>query len=94
MLKNEAIVNTEVINLVNNILHEKFELPLEKLTPTAHLKDDLNLDSLDFVDMVVLIEDKYSMGIKDFDFMKVHTLGDIYNLVQNLKSEETPAAPL
>ncbi len=87
-------MNTEVINLVNNILHEKFELPLERLTPEAHLKDDLNLDSLDFVDMIVLIEEKYSMGIRDFDFMKIQTLGDIYNLVINLKSEETPVAPL
>lgn len=87
-------MNNEVIQLVNSILHEKFEIPMDKLVPESHLKQDLALDSLDFVDMVVLIEDQHKMNIKDIDFLKIQTLGDIYNLVGNLKNSEAPTAPL
>ncbi len=102
-------MENEIISLVNSILNEKFEIPKEKLVPDAHLKRDLNLDSLDFVDMIVLIEDKYSMGARDVDFLKIQTLGDIYSLVTTLgtqaesnqagktsteTTQKTPEAPL
>lgn len=78
-------MENEVITLVNNILNEKFEIPMDQLTPEAQLKNDLNLDSLDFVDMIVLIEEKYTLSVKDIDILKIKTLGDIYELLSNLQ---------
>lgn len=81
-------MDSEIVDLINKILEEKFELPKEKLVPESHLKFDLNLDSLDFVDMVVLIEDKYNLGVRGTDFMNIQTLGDVYKIISDLKTSE------
>ena len=46
----------EIIEKVNNLLIEEFEIAEDLLTPEASLKSDLEIDSLDFVDIVVLID--------------------------------------
>jgi acyl carrier protein len=81
----------DIIQLVNTILHDKFEVPYEKLTATAKLKEDLNLDSLDFVDMFVILEQKLGgTPPENIDFLKIRTLGDIYELVKELAATAKP----
>ena len=70
--------------LVNDILVERFEVPRDSLVPTASLKEDLKLDSLDFVDMVVILEEKVGGTVPQIDFMSIKTLGDIYQLVESI----------
>jgi acyl carrier protein len=79
--------NQEIIELVNEILQTKFELAKEALVPTAKLKDDLRLDSLDFVDLVVMLEDKSGSQVNGIDFTKIQTLEDIYKLVAQFTKE-------
>jgi acyl carrier protein len=81
--------STQVVEIVNNILHEKFEVPKASLVPTANLKEDLQLDSLDFVDMFILLEQETGKNPQNVDFMKIKNLGDIYQLVSELTAEET-----
>ncbi len=81
--------STQVVEIVNNILHEKFEVPKESLLATANLKEDLQLDSLDFVDMFILLEQETGKNPQNVDFMKIKNLGDIYQLVSELTAEET-----
>ncbi len=80
-------MDQEVVQLVNSIMHENFEVPLQDLKPTANLKVDLKLDSLDFVDMVVLLEEKVKGQMPKIDFIKIQTLQDVYALVTDLVSE-------
>ncbi len=82
-------MNQQVTNLVNSIMHEQFEIPVENLVGHAHLKNDLKLDSLDFVDMVVLLEEKIGGQMPSIDFMTIQTLGDVYNLVDSLMDAST-----
>ena len=49
----------EIINKVNSLLVEEFEIAEDLLTPEASLKQDLEIDSLDFVDIVVLIDREF-----------------------------------
>jgi acyl carrier protein len=77
--------NTQVVDIVNTILHEKFEVAKTALVPAANLKEDLNLDSLDFVDMFIMLEQKIGGDVQGVDFMKIRTLGDIYQMVGELK---------
>lgn len=77
-------MNTNVVQMVNAIMHEKFEVPADSLVATAHLKDDLKLDSLDFVDMVVILEEKIGGQMPAIDFFSIRTLGDVYNLVGSI----------
>ena len=89
----ESKVNQEIVDMVNKLLVEKFEVPIEKLVPESLLKQDLSLDSLDFVDMVVLIEDQYGAGIRNIDFLQIRTLGDIYKMVNDLKDTAVLDSP-
>jgi acyl carrier protein len=81
-------MNQQVIEMVNTVMHEQFEVPVDKLVGTANLKEDLQLDSLDFVDMIVTFEEKIGGQIQNIDFLNIKTLGDIYNLVQSFNENK------
>lgn len=72
----------EIINQVNRLMQEGFELPAEKLVPTATLMTDLGLDSLDAVDMLVHIEEKLGIKVEGDQLMNLKTLQDVYVLAQ------------
>jgi acyl carrier protein len=80
--------NTQVVAVVNTILQEKFEVTQNALLPEASLKEDLKLDSLDFVDMFIMLEQEMGKSVQNIDFMKIRTLGDIYQLVTDLNIEK------
>ncbi len=76
------MTDQEIIDLINTSLAEEFELDTEALTPEAHLFDDLELDSLDMVDMVIVLENAFSFKIREEkDVRKIRTIGDIHNFV-------------
>ena len=78
----------EIIDLINTSLAEEFELDLADLNPEAHLFDDLELDSLDIVDMVVVLESAFQFKIREEESIReIRTLGDIHRFVINKKNE-------
>jgi acyl carrier protein len=82
-------MNQNRIEMVNQVLITQFEIPLDKLKPEALLKEDLGLDSLDFVDMIVVFEDKIQGKLTHIDFFKIKTLQDIYNLADSAKTSDS-----
>ena len=54
----------EIEEKVRNFLIEDLEIDEEKITPDALLKEDLGIDSLDFVDIVVIVERNFGFKIK------------------------------
>jgi len=77
---------SEIIEIVNNFLIEEFELDAEDLTPDAHLMNDLEIESLDFVDIVVIIEKDFGFKVKNEDLSNLRTLDDLYNYIYNQKN--------
>lgn len=72
----------EIVELINSSLAEEFELERSEMTPDAHLIDDFELDSLDFVDLVVVLQNAFGFKLRDDKAMRdVRTLGDIHRLV-------------
>ncbi len=71
----------EIISKINAFLIEEFELEQEQLVPSAHLKNDLGIDSLDFVDIIVIIEKNFGFKVKGEDMINVKTLQDFYDYV-------------
>lgn len=71
----------EIIKTVNEFLIEEFELNPEQLNPDAKLKDDLEIESLDFVDIVVVIEKEFGFKVKGEEMVNVRTLNDLYNYI-------------
>ena len=81
------MTETEVITLANEALAEEFELDIEKMTPEASFKDDLGLDSLDAVDMVVVLEKTFSIKIgKDPAILAIRTVGDMHAYIMQKKA--------
>ena len=71
----------EIINRINNFLIDEFELEESQLQPNASLKEALEIDSLDYVDLVVIIEKNFGFKVKGGDFADIKTLQDFYDYV-------------
>ncbi|WP_428073523.1 phosphopantetheine-binding protein [Candidatus Avelusimicrobium aviculae] len=82
------ISREEIIRQTNEALKKEFELTDAQLTPQANLKDDIGLDSLDAVDMVVVLEQKFGMNIRQgYDLRSIVTLQDLYNFIEKIAQE-------
>ncbi|MCD7901127.1 MAG: phosphopantetheine-binding protein [Bacteroides sp.] len=75
------MTNEEIIEEIRFTLAEEFEVDVELIQPDALLMQTLDLDSLDLVDMVVLIEKNYGFNVTGQDFEKIKTFQDFYDLV-------------
>jgi acyl carrier protein len=84
------MTNEEIISKINEFLVEEFEVDADKIVPDAVLKDTLELDSLDYVDLVVVIESNFGFKVKGEDFVGINTFQDFYNYVISKVSEPKP----
>lgn len=73
--------NEDIVQKVNEFLIEEFELDESLIKPDAKLKDDLEIESLDFVDIVVIIEKEFGFKVKGEDMVNVRTLQDLYDYI-------------
>jgi len=73
--------NKEIISKVNDFLIDEFELEEDQLIPTASLKETLEIDSLDYVDLVVIIERNFGFKVKGEDFATIKSLQDFYDYI-------------
>ena len=71
----------EIIEKASEVLAEEFEIDPTEITPDASLKDTLGLDSLDFVDVVVLVEQHFGVTLTGPDFVGIATFKDFYELL-------------
>lgn len=71
----------ELVEKVNAILSEEFEVEQEKMLPDASLVDVLDLDSLDIVDVVVMVEKNFGYVMKKEDFAGIRTFSDFYSFL-------------
>ncbi|MET2985369.1 acyl carrier protein [Aureibaculum conchae] len=72
----------EIIDKINDFLIDEFEVEEDAISPDANLKDTLELDSLDFVDLVVAVESNFGVKLVGEDFVNITTLQDFYNLIE------------
>lgn len=68
----------EIISKVNEFLVEEFEVDIAKIEPSANLRETLDLDSLDYIDLVVVIESNFGFKVVGEDFINIHTFNDFY----------------
>jgi acyl carrier protein len=73
----------EISKIINNFLVEEFEIDESKIKPEALLKDDLGLESLDFVDVAVIIEKEFGFKVRGEDMVAVRNLNDLYDYIFN-----------
>ncbi len=78
----------DVIEKINHTFIENFEIEPEKLTKETKLFEDLELDSLDAVDMIVHMEQNLGIKVDIQKFSTVRTLDDVYQMAFELYSEK------
>lgn len=81
------MASTELIQKINEKLAEEFEVDIEVIRPEAPLMQTLELDSLDLVDMVVLIEHNFGFTLKAQDFIGIQTFQDFYDFIDSRVNE-------
>ncbi|MDR1198963.1 MAG: phosphopantetheine-binding protein [Prevotellaceae bacterium] len=82
------MTRTEIEEIVKNFLIEDIEVDEEVIKPDAHLKNDLGIDSLDFVDIVVIVERKFGFKIKPEEMQGVTTLSQFCDYIESKAGEK------
>ena len=73
---------SEIITTTKQFLSEEFEVDMNEIQDENNLRETLELDSLDYVDLVVLIEENLGFKPTAEDFKTVDTFNDFYDLVE------------
>ena len=71
----------EIIKITNEVLVEEFEIEESTIKRKANFRETIDLDSLDYVDLVVFVEENFDVKLTAEDFQTVTTFDDFYNLI-------------
>ncbi len=82
------ITQEEIFKRISDILEADFECPREKLTMDVKLFEDLELDSIDAVDLIVRLQQFTGKKVDPESFKQIRTLGDVVRAVEKLVNEQ------
>ena len=77
------MTKSEIVERVNGFLVEEFEIEPEMIKDDANLQETLDLDSLDYVALVVVIESNFGFKVSGEDFKEIITIDDFYNFIDS-----------
>ena len=83
----------EILQTLRGVLSGHFGLSAEQIVPTAHLLEDLDLDSIDWIDLAVKLEMETGHRLKEAELTSMRTVQDVVDVVyRQLSSDAPPAA--
>ena len=71
----------DIIKKINSLLIQEFEIEEKNISTGARLKDDLGLESLDFVDIAVIIKKEFGINQKGEEVTSLKTMGNLYDYI-------------
>jgi acyl carrier protein len=75
------VTKDEILERVRDIMAETFELDRERIVPTARLYEDLELDSIDALDMVVKLQELIARRVDEQELRSLRTVSDVVDMV-------------
>lgn len=81
-----------IFSELKKVLGELFEVSPEKITPEAKLFEDLDLDSIDAVDLIVRIQSFTGRRVAPQDFKAVRTVDDVLDCIEKLMADDAPVS--
>jgi acyl carrier protein len=79
-----------IIYRINGLLSEEFEVDVVRMQPGANVRQVLDLDSLDYIDLVVVVENNFSIKVKPADFNNIFSFQDFYSyIISRIPSKES-----
>jgi len=85
-----AMTKDDIFARIVTILHETFDIDAAAVTPTARLYDDLEIDSIDAVDLIVQLKPLVGKRLQPDAFKSVRTVQDVVDALYSLLG--SPAA--
>ncbi len=79
----------KIIATANDFLVDEFEVDRDEIVNSAPLKETLGLDSLDYIDLVVVIESKFGVKLGEADFKKMVSFDDFYTAIEEKIHQKT-----
>lgn len=77
------MTHEEIVNQVNALLAEEFEVDESTFSPDANVKETLSLDSLSLVDLVALVQQTYKVKIPVTELRNIKTFADLYEYIES-----------
>ncbi len=77
------MTRTEIEGRVKAFLIDDLEIEEDKIFPESLLKEDMGIDSLDYVDIVVIVEKNFGFKIKPQEMTNVKTLAQFYDYIES-----------
>jgi acyl carrier protein len=77
----------EIFETLRGYLVDMFEVPPEKVTPEARLYEDLDLDSIDAVDLIVKLQESTQRKFRAEEFKTVRRVSDVVDRVESILAE-------
>ncbi len=71
----------DIVEKINGFLVEEFEVAAEGITPLANLRETLGMDSLDYIDLAVVIESNFGFKVRHEDFATIDTFQSLYDYI-------------
>lgn len=71
----------ETFNKLKELISENFEIDAAKITENLNFKDDLDADSIDFVEFILALEDEFGAEIPDEDAAELLTVGQAVDYI-------------
>ena len=78
------MTENQILDELRTILADTFEIDPARVTPDAHLFDELDLDSIDAVDLAIKLQQMTGKRIRPDEFKTVRTVGGVITAVQGL----------
>ncbi|SMP01959.1 acyl carrier protein [Chryseobacterium profundimaris] len=78
----------KIIAIANDFLVNEFEVDGDEISNDANFKKTLGLDSLDYIDLVVVIESNFGVKLGEADFKNIVTFEDFYSTIENKITEK------
>lgn len=82
-----TLSRAEIRDLLAGVLEEMFETEPASVQPEAHLYDDLDIDSIDAVDLIVRLKEITGKKVSPEEFKAVRTVDDIISAIEKLLRE-------
>jgi acyl carrier protein len=81
---------SEIEGKIRKVIAQQLSVSEENITPDARFIDDLGADSLDTVELVMALEEEFSVDIPDEEAEKIHTFQDVINYIKAQTGKEVP----
>ena len=73
----------EIVEQVNSLLAEEFDVETSDFNPEANIKETLSLDSLSLVDLIALVQQTYKVVIPVAELPKIQTFNNLYDYIES-----------